>query len=108
MHQMTFQRFCAWSGVIAVTMFFAAFFLAGFVPPLKPHDAPDVMARHYQDHTTGIRIGGVVMLISGMFYAAFTAVISAQMRRIPGIHPAAIYTQLAAGAFACVTFMIPA
>jgi hypothetical protein len=108
MHQMTFQRFCAWSGIVAVTLFFAAFALAGFIPPLKPHSSAEEIAQHYQDHTTGIRIGGVVMLISGMFYAAFTAVISAQMRRIPGIHPAAVYTQLAAGAFACLTFLVPA
>jgi len=108
MHQMTFQRVCAWSGMVCVSLFFAAFVLAGFVPPLKPHDSAIEIAAHYQDHTTGIRIGGVLMLISGMFYAAFTAVISAQMRRIPGIHPAAIYTQLAAGAFACLTFLVPA
>jgi hypothetical protein len=48
------------------------------------------------------------MLLSGMFYAAFTAVISAQMRRIPGLHISAVYVQLAAGAFACLTFLIPA
>ena len=108
MHQMTFQRFCAWSGVICVAMFFGAFALAGFIPPLKPSMSAQEIADHYRDHTTGIRIGAVVMLISGMFYAAYTAVISAQMRRIPGIHPAAIYTQLAAGAFGCVTFLIPA
>lgn len=108
MHQMTFQRFCAWSGVICVTLFFAAFAIAGFVPPLKPHASAQEIAQHYQDHTTGIRIAGVVMLLSGMFYAAYTAVISAQMRRIPGVHDAAVYTQLAAGAFACLTFLVPA
>jgi hypothetical protein len=48
------------------------------------------------------------MLLSGMFYAAFTGVISAQMRRIPGVPVAAIYVQLAAGAFACLTFLVPA
>jgi len=108
MHQMRFQRVCAWSGMVCVALFFLAFVLAGFVPPLKPHASAAEIAGHYQEHTTGIRIGGVVMLISGMFYAAFTAVISAQMRRIPGIHVSAVYTQLAAGAFACLTFLVPA
>lgn len=107
-HQMTFQRVCAWSGMVCVALFFAAFVFAGFVPPLKPHDSALEIATHYQDHTTAIRIGGAVMLLSGMFYAAFTAVISGQMRRIPGIHPTAIYVQLAAGAFACLTFLVPA
>ena len=47
------------------------------------------------------------MLLSGMFYACYVAVISAQMRRIPGVPDAAVYTQLAAGAFACLTFLVP-
>jgi uncharacterized membrane protein YidH (DUF202 family) len=105
---MKFQRFLAWSGIACVAMFFGAFVLASFVPPLKPHDSALTIATHYQEHTTGIRIGGVVMLIGSMFYATFTAVISAQMRRIPGVHIAAVYTQLAAGAFACLTFLVPA
>jgi hypothetical protein len=105
---MIFQRVLAWSGVACVSLFFLAFLIAGFIPPLTPHMSAADVAGHYQDHTTGIRIAGVVMLISSMFYASFTAVISAQMRRIPGIHISATYTQLAAGAFACLTFLIPA
>lgn len=108
MHQMTFQRVCAWSGMVCVLLFFTAFVVAGFIPPLAPHSSATAIAHFYQQHATRIRIGGCVMLLSGMFYAAFTAVISAQMRRIPGVHPAAVYTQLAAGAFACLTFLIPA
>jgi hypothetical protein len=107
-HQMIFQRVCAWSGVACVTLFFLAFAVAGFIPPLTPHMSAHDVAAHYQDHTTGIRIGGVIMLLSSMLYASYTAVISAQMRRIPGVHVAAYYTQLAAGAFACLTFLVPA
>lgn len=106
--QMTFQRVCAWSGMICVTMFFVAFGLAGFIPPLSPDDSAREIAQHYQDHTTGIRIGVGVMLISGMFYAMFTGLISAQMQRIPGVHQTVVNSQLAAGAFACLTFMVPA
>lgn len=106
--QMAFQRVCAWSGVICVTLFFGAFVLAGFVPPLSPSlDAGEVSA-HYLSHTTGIRVGMGLMLISSAFYAMFTAVMSGQMRRIPGLSPTVVYTQLAAGAFACVTFLLPA
>jgi hypothetical protein len=108
MHQMTFQRVCAWSGAAAVTLFFLAFVAADFIPPLAPHSSALYIAHFYQQHATRIRIGGCVMLLSGMFYAAFTGVISAQMRRIPGIHPSAVYVQLAAGAFGCLTFLVPA
>jgi hypothetical protein len=105
---MTFQRVCAWSGIACATLFFAAFVVADFIPPLAPNLSAAQVAAFYQQHTTGIRIGGCVMLVSGMFYAAYTAVISAQMRRIPGVHISAIYVQLAAGAFACLTFLVPA
>jgi hypothetical protein len=108
MHQMTFQRFCAWCGVICVVLFFAAFAIAGFIPPLAPHSSARSIAHFYATHATRIRLGGCVMLVTGMFYAAFTGVISAQMRRIPGIHPSAVYVQLCAGAFACLTFLVPA
>ena len=108
MEQMNYQKFCAWSGVICVTLFFVAFGLAGFIPPLSPSLTPEQVAAHYQENTTGIRIGMALMLISSMFYASFTAVMSGQMRRIPGVTPTAIYTQLAAGAFACCTFLLPA
>lgn len=108
MNQMSFQRFCAWAGCICVALFFIAFACADFIPPLKPHSSAADIAQHYSDHTTGIRIGGVIMLISGLFYACFTGLISAQMRRIPGVHRSVYYVQLAAGAFACLTFLVPA
>jgi hypothetical protein len=89
-------------------LFFLAFVAADFIPPLSPHSSALYIAHFYQAHATRIRIGGCLMLLSGMFYAAFTGVISAQMRRIPGIHSSAVYVQLAAGAFGCLTFLIPA
>jgi hypothetical protein len=107
-HQMLFQRVCAWSGILCVGLFFAAFVFADFIPPLSPGLSAAQVAAHYQQHTTGIRVGACFMLLSGAFYAAYTAVISAQLQRIPGVHQAVVYTQLAAGAFACLTFLLPA
>jgi hypothetical protein len=106
--QMTFQRICAISGVICPLLFFGAFIAAGFIPPLAPSASAAEIAAHYQSHANGIRLGAGVMLLSGMFYAAYTALISAQMQRIPGVHQTVINAQLAAGAFACLTFLVPA
>lgn len=106
--QMTFQRLCAIAGVICPLLFFGAFIAAGFIPPLAPSASAAQIAAHYQSHATGIRLGAGLMLMSGMFYAAFTALISGQMRRIPGVHQTVINTQLAAGAFGCLTFLVPA
>lgn len=106
--QMTFQRLCAIAGVVCPLLFFGAFLAAGFIPPLAPSASAAEIAAHYQSHATGIRLGAGLMLMSGMFYVAYTALISAQMQRIPGVHQTVINTQLAAGAFACLTFLVPA
>jgi len=107
-YQMAFQYACAWSGVACVLLFFLAFFIMGFVPPLSPSMSATEVAAHYRDHQTAVQVGGVVMLVSSMFYASYTAVMSGQMRRIQGVHRTVVYTQLAAGAFASLTFLIPA
>ena len=106
--QMTFQRVCAVAGLICPLLFFGAFIAAGFIPPLAPSASAAQIAAHYQSHATGIRLGAGLMLLSGMFYAAYTALISAQMQRIPRVHQTVINTQLAVGAFACLTFLVPA
>lgn len=106
--QMTFQRVCAISGMIALVLFFVAMLAAAFLPPMSPSMSAAEVAGFYQDHTTGIRAGAGLMLISSMFYAMHTGVISGQMQRIPGVHQTVLNAQLAAGAFACLAFLVPA
>jgi hypothetical protein len=106
--QATFQKFCALSGIICVLLFFGGFVAAGFLPPLSPGMSAAQVAAHYQAHTAGIRLGAGLIFLSSMFYIWFTAVISGQMRRIPGVHPTVVNAALAAGAFAGVTFLVPA
>jgi hypothetical protein len=106
--QMTFQRICAVSGIICPLLFFGAFVAAGFIPPLAPSSSAAAIASHYRDHAAGIRLGAAIMLLSGAFYASYTAVISAQMHRIRGVHRAVVNTQTIAGAFGCLTFLVPA
>jgi len=106
--QATFQRICALSGIICVLLFFGGFVAASFLPPLSPAMSAAEIAAPYRAHTTGIRLGAGLIFLSSMFYVWFTAVISGQMRRIPGVHPTVVNAQLAAGAFACLTFLVPA
>jgi hypothetical protein len=106
--QATFQRICAYSGIVCVVLFFGGFIAAGFLPPLSPGMSAAQVAAHYQAHATGIRLGAGLIFLSSGFYVWFTAVISGQMRRIPGVHPTVINAQLAGGAFGCLTFLVPA
>ena len=106
--QATFQRICAYSGIICVLLFLGGLVAAGFLPPLSPSMSAAQVAAHYQAHTTGIRFGAGLIFLSSTFYVWFTAVISGQTRRIPGVHPTVINAVLAGGAFACLTFLVPA
>jgi hypothetical protein len=106
--QMMFQRICAVGGIVCPVLFFLALVVGGLLPPLMPGASAADVAGHYQQHANGIRLGAGLMLISSMFYASYTALISAQMQRIPNVHQTVINTQLAAGAFACLTFLVPA
>lgn len=108
MNARTVEKLCAWSGIVALAMFFAGLVIAGFFPPLSPSLSPEALAQHYREHRIGILAGMVLVLISGMFYAPLVGVISAQLHRIPQLTPALIYTQLAAGAAGIIFFIVPA
>ena len=74
--QATFQRICAYSGIVCVLLFFGGFVAAGFLPPLSPSMSAAQIAAHYQAHTAGIRLGAGLIFLSSGFYVWFTAVIS--------------------------------
>ncbi|MFE2996931.1 hypothetical protein ACFXG4_18185 [Nocardia sp. NPDC059246] len=107
MNQMTFQRICAWTGIVCPLVFFGGLVVAGMFPPMLPSQTTAEVVAHYRDHANGVRAGAAMVMLSSMFYASFTAVISGQIQRIPGVHPTVVFTQLAGGAFACVTFLLP-
>lgn len=107
MNQNSWQRACAWAGLVAPLMFFAGLLLAHSIPPPSPSASAAEIAHHYRQYANGIRAGGVLVMISGMFYAAYTAVISGQMARIRGTHRTVVLAQTVAGAFGCLTFLVP-
>ncbi|BBY25819.1 hypothetical protein [Mycobacterium stomatepiae] len=105
--QRTFQRACAFSGIICPLLFFGGLMLSGFLPPLRPGASAIEIAAHYQQHATGIRFGAALILLASMFYIAYSGAIYGQIRRIPGAGHTAAGVALAGGAVASVTFMIP-
>jgi hypothetical protein len=103
-----FQRACAISGVVCPLLFFGGLLLCGFLPPLRPGASALQIAMHYQQHATGIRFGAALILLASMFYIAYSGAIYGQIRRIPRAGHTAAGVNLAGGAVAAVTFMIPA
>ncbi|WP_176599251.1 hypothetical protein [Sphingobium sp. 15-1] len=103
------QMLCAWSGVLAMVLFVLALWpLASFIPPLSPTMTPAEVATFYQEHTNGIRIAAVIILMVAGLNGAFAAVISVQMKRIEKVNPALTYTQMINGCVGSVIFIIPA
>lgn len=103
-----FQKVCAFGGILCPLLFFLSWIASGFVPPMPANYSGEQVLDHYRRHETGIKFGSDLMLIGSMFYATFTAAISAQMIRIPNVPYLASSMQMASGSFACVTFLMPA
>lgn len=102
------QKFCAWSGLVGVLLFFSAFGFAQFIPPPGPSLTQDEVVAMYTNNTTGIRTGMVLMMISSMFISPWVAVISQHLRRIEGVSRLMTYTQLSSGSVGILFFNIPA
>ncbi|KAM0817694.1 putative Integral membrane protein [Seiridium cardinale] len=79
---------------------------SGFLPPISPSLDAAQTAQHYRDHEKGIRAGAALMIMSSLFYVPYTMVVSAQMRRIPNLHPVVLSIQSAAGNTSMYTLMI--
>ena len=101
------QSHCAWCGIAALLFFFSGFLAAGFIPVPPPSLTPEEVAAMYQQNATGIGIGGLCFLISGMFIAPLVGVISVQLRRTEHSKaPALSYVQLSAGTAGIMFFMV--
>ncbi|PMD33519.1 hypothetical protein L207DRAFT_386859, partial [Hyaloscypha variabilis F] len=103
-----FQYTAIISGLCCPTFFFAGFIAAGFIPPIKPSLSAEQTAQHYRNHEAGVRVGASLILLSGMFYLPYTALITSQMERIPRVPRGVSFLQLGSGAASIFTFMVPA
>ena len=107
-HSMT-QKICAFSGLVVIVLFGLAFWPTSmFHPPPAPTLTPQEVAALYQQNTTGIRLGMLLMSLSGAFMGPFVAVISIQLKRIEGSTPILAYTQATTGTIGALFFIIPA
>ena len=101
------QKLCAWSGIVAVMLFFSALVCSGFMPVPSPSLTQAEVVAMYQQNAGAIRIGMVQLMISGMFMSPFVAVISLHLRRIEKGSLLWTYTQLSSGTVGILLFIIP-
>lgn len=102
------DRLCAYSGLLYTAFSFVFFIASGNFPPAAPSLTAEQTVQHYHKHLVGYQVGAAFFVLSGAFYGSFTAVMSQQMKRIPGVSHTLIAAQEVSGAWACITFSVPA
>jgi hypothetical protein len=102
------QQMCLWSGAIFVALYVIGFWpLARLFPPMTPGMSPSEVANFYQQDTNEIRLGLVLMLTACGFIMPFYALISDQLKSIPGCGTSLVYTQLGSGACTTSLLLLP-
>jgi hypothetical protein len=102
----TVHKLCAWSGIGCLILLAIGFVgLARFVPPPSPHESAHQIARMFGDHTTAIRFGLIISMVSATLLMPFAVSIFTHMRRAEGRHPALAYIQLCLGTLFVFEFL---
>lgn len=102
------QKLSAWSGFIAMNVFFLGLIIMQFFPALPPSLTPEQVADIYQAHANQIRLGALLLVISAMFCGPFDAAIFLQLRRMEGLkRPVCSIGQLASGIANIQFFILP-
>jgi hypothetical protein len=101
-----FDYACVICGVLSNVFALIGITSSSFLPPISPSWRAEKVVKHYQEHETGIQAGAAFIILAGLFYFPPTAVISAQMRRIPNMAEAAITLQTIAGAAVGIFFIV--
>jgi hypothetical protein len=103
------QAICVWAGVVAVSLFFLAFWpLLHLIPPWSPSEAALGVAQRYQQHTLSMRLGSVLLILAASMTAPYFAVIATQMARIEGRFAVLSITEILAGAGVYIFIVLPA
>jgi hypothetical protein len=101
------QRIFAWSGPALMVLFLIGFQIAHFVPPPSPSRGALSVARFFQEHASGIRIGMFIAGGAAALVATWSVAISLQIKRISPKHSGYAYAELVLGALLLVEFVIP-
>ncbi|NMO91677.1 hypothetical protein [Actinomycetospora sp. TBRC 11914] len=105
----SYLRACAWSGpVCAFLWIIGLLFFARFIPPPSPQESAPEIATFFAGNAVGIRWGMVLLLIGGVLYLPWVAVIAVQMKRIEGRQSPLTYVQFGLGTLFVLLFVLAA
>jgi hypothetical protein len=106
--EQTLQMLGVWSGPAMFIGWLVSFWpLAGYIPPPSPSDSAGHVLATYRSHTGAIHAGLIISMVSCALLVPFSAVISAQLRRIEGRRSVWTMTQIVSGAVLSLEFIFP-
>src|SRR5438445_3018653 len=101
------QKFSAWCGFIAANIFFAGLIVGNLFPPMSPSITPAEVQAFIATNAFGIKVGGLLIIISAMFCAPFDAAIYLQLKRMEGNRAIGALAQLGNGIANIQFFILP-
>lgn len=99
---------CNWCGLGFTVCILAGMLLAGFIPPPSPALNPADVSAIYTGNLTGVRLGGVMMMLGAALFIPFTALIARYIIRIEGGVGVVTMMQIMAGLTNMILFFYPA
>jgi len=103
-----FLIICALNGPLSALFFILCFVIGNMIPPPKPwFDAQQTVDFYVRNHDR-ISAGAGFFMIGGAMYIPFSVAIGVQIRRIPNLHYAVSWLQVASGCVGSLTFIWPA
>jgi hypothetical protein len=97
---------CAWSAVPFALLYLIGFCgLARMLVPPYPAQAAEAVARNYEEHANGIRLGLILSLFAMMFYLPFMSGVAVHLKRIEGRYTPFTFVQLGASISNAVVFL---
>ena len=105
-----YRRVGAWSGIVYVITVFGGWAIIGrfLLPPLKPSASAETIAKFFEDNTTSIRIGMLVLMFAALVAIPFSATITGIIAEIERRRGFLTYSALLGGAGLMVLTFYPA
>jgi len=98
---------CASCGFLLVVLLFGGIIASGWMPPLSPSESATEIAARYAEHTSGIRVGAVMMLWGAGATVPVGCLIAAHIRKVEGEFSPLTYIQVVGCAGGLIAITMP-
>jgi MFS family permease len=104
------RKLGAWSGIVYVVLVFGGWAVLGrfLIPPLEPSADAETIAQFFQESTTSIRIGMLVLMLSALVAIPFSATVSGIIGEVEKRRGFLTYSAVLGGAGLMILTFYPA